>query len=402
MKRPAEDMNDGRGQKRPPRTRYCMKALCPDELVMSLMGPRGSTKDQIHHETGSKLVFSNKDDYYPGTRFRVLGFYAETVQSILAAVQHLIQATITLGQQELVNPPAHGLEYTGKEEGEFLIRMCIPKAAFGELIGPKGSRIKELRAETGCKVFIENDTFAGHQMVRIIGPAEMLQSCTERVIGASQTDAGSEDYQNWAQILNFSDLDVGGYQGGGRTSRPRAAEAEAPPQDAWGGHVTEARYTDGAGDAHQGGGGGGKRRGGGGPPEKASESVMLLDNVVRGFPEGTSGLLYSISFGLPLCHLQTLLENQTLAQLEESFSVQLQHPQPAETDDPWSIQPISLVGTLLNMYTAHITLHKLVKQIEQEAAAAEQQEVLEEEDPQVLKAKIAELQAQLAGIAGKK
>ena len=41
------------------------KSQCPDHVVAALLGSRGAVKDEIQQETGTKLVFSNRGDYFP-------------------------------------------------------------------------------------------------------------------------------------------------------------------------------------------------------------------------------------------------------------------------------------------------------------------------------------------------
>merc|ERR1712107_339449 len=71
--------------------------------------------------------------------------------------------------------------------------------------GHGGSRIKELRADTGTKVFIENDTIAGHQMVRVIGTPDAIHNCIGRLSDVLASEAGSEEHAQWARLINFSE-----------------------------------------------------------------------------------------------------------------------------------------------------------------------------------------------------
>lgn len=69
-----------------PRTKHAFKVLITDSLAAGLLGTHGSVKDDIQKETGARLVFSNRNDYFPDTKYRVLGIYAMTRTSYLTCL----------------------------------------------------------------------------------------------------------------------------------------------------------------------------------------------------------------------------------------------------------------------------------------------------------------------------
>eukprot|EP00438_Fugacium_kawagutii_P021817 Skav230867 [mRNA] locus=scaffold1335:224296:235768:- [translate_table: standard] len=86
MKRAHED-GSGQGAQQwrrrdGPKMKYCLKALIPDVLASFLLRDKGTLKDELQQEpgsvqrgeeSGSRLVFSNKGDFFPDTQLRVLG-----------------------------------------------------------------------------------------------------------------------------------------------------------------------------------------------------------------------------------------------------------------------------------------------------------------------------------------
>merc|ERR1719277_2687009 len=104
-------------------------------------------------------------------------------------------------------PPGYGegeSALIGREENEYVFHVAIPAKARGKLIGPKGANIQQLRAETGAKVFVENESYDGHQAARIIGPPEVLVQALQLVNDIVQEQAGTEEFAEWADCRQFS------------------------------------------------------------------------------------------------------------------------------------------------------------------------------------------------------
>merc|ERR1740117_2269190 len=85
--------------------KYAFKILCTDELTRMILGARGSNKDQIQEDTMTKLIFSNKGDYFPNSCFRVLVIYADEITSILQATEVILVLLIELAELERQKPP---------------------------------------------------------------------------------------------------------------------------------------------------------------------------------------------------------------------------------------------------------------------------------------------------------
>eukprot|EP00429_Kryptoperidinium_foliaceum_P102937 CAMPEP_0176254354 /NCGR_PEP_ID=MMETSP0121_2-20121125/36489_1 /TAXON_ID=160619 /ORGANISM="Kryptoperidinium foliaceum, Strain CCMP 1326" /LENGTH=193 /DNA_ID=CAMNT_0017594161 /DNA_START=44 /DNA_END=621 /DNA_ORIENTATION=+ len=183
--------------------RHAFKVLCPEPLVSSIMGARGATKDAIQAETGTKLVVSNRDEHFPGTRFRVLVIYSDEATGVLGALDRIVNHIAECAESEKVKPPPSFVdtkegEFLGREPGEVVMRALIPVRASGAIIGAKGANIQAIRDEYQAKVFIDKNNTQGHQVLRLIAQVENLRSVLVRINDCLQEEAHTEAFQEWA------------------------------------------------------------------------------------------------------------------------------------------------------------------------------------------------------------
>lgn len=350
--------------------RLALKVLCPDELTKVILGPKGIYKDQIQEESGAKLVFSLREDYFPNTYLRVLAIYADEDWNILQALDPLLAKLVECGDQEQGHSVPEGLELAGKEAGEYIFRLCLPVKGVSGLIGTAGVNIKQLKAETGVKVQIENNIVLGQQMIRIIGRPDQLRQGLEKVNEFVQRDAGTEAYQYYLQQVGFNDAWDQGWQ-------PAAPSRPGPKREAQA--AKHAPRVQGAvirppGDAHtpvvvRPPGGAvvippPGRQGGHGAAGSGDPGVAELADAVASMPEGTADMEYSVSFALPDALREYGMSEDFRYHLEEITGAKM-----GDDEDPSSGQ-LSLVGPLLGIYAAHLLLMKKALDVEEEQAAA--------------------------------
>eukprot|EP00929_Paragymnodinium_shiwhaense_P073897 TRINITY_DN37774_c0_g1_i1.p1 TRINITY_DN37774_c0_g1~~TRINITY_DN37774_c0_g1_i1.p1 ORF type:complete len:408 (+),score=123.67 TRINITY_DN37774_c0_g1_i1:139-1362(+) len=378
----------------------CLKVACPDELVKALMGPRGVIKTQIEKDTGCKLVFSQKDEYYPGTQLRVMGIYANEMDWILAAFNAVVQKTMECGKAERKGGGKGHKEslFLGKENGEYQIRLCLSRNLAGAVIGGGANNIKELRAASGCKVFIDNEACDGHRLARIIGVQASIADCMNRIAHGIVEETGTPEYAAWADNLRLdpSKSDLGPKrprQEGEGEDAPAAKRSTsmwqpaAPPPPA----QVPAEAT-------------GKTARPPPPPARAPARpagdtdvrITELGDAIGAFQEGEEFLTYSVTFPVATCRLETLLQEEFFSQVEDVSHAEVKLPEDEadNSGDAMVQRYVSVVGTILSIYYAHLLILKRVKELERDERQAEK--VAKEEDPDVLKAKIRELQAALA------
>lgn len=408
MKRAAEGGGGNDGGKRlcklgigVPRVRHAFKALVPDGLTTMLLGSRGSFKDQIQSETGTKLVFSNRGEYFPESSYRVLGIYADDMSCIDAAFGWIVPKIVELAEEERRNPPQDGPDLIGKEPGEYVFRLAVIKRMSSRIIGPGGINIKQIRHDTGAKVFIENDTKMEHQLVRVIGQPQPIMACLARVNAFIQEDCDEQDFfPRFASFVNFSEFQpsavppAGGATGGfckgkgGKGTAPAGDGREArsvlviPPSAA-----NVGRDTSGAEAL----------------PPSVQEDLAALADTLSAFPPGTLKMQYSVASELPAAHLGMLFANEGeyVKQVAEDTATNIDFEDEA-VQEPDAPRPMTIVGGLLNAYTAHAMVLVKLRAAEAKEREEEQRQATEQsEDPEVLKARIQELQAQLAKVSGK-
>ena len=187
-------------------------------------------KDQLQSEVGCRIVVSGRDEYFPGTRWRVLLIYSDKaeagpeqasnrqckhcgilriaarlyllrfVQAILGVMQHVIRDIIECGAKESASADA---DFLGVDRGTYIVRCVVTKQISSAIIGPKGNNARAIREESGSRVIIDPNITAGHQMVKLVGEPQGLRIALARVNQFVQEQYGSPSYMEWATIKSF-------------------------------------------------------------------------------------------------------------------------------------------------------------------------------------------------------
>jgi len=433
-----------------PQTINAFKVLVTDTLCAALLGSHGSVKDQIQQETGTKLVFSNRGDYFPQTSYRVLGVYADDETSILAAFDHIMRRIVELGEEERKAPPLAGPELLGKEYGEYVFRFCVTRKMCTQIIGTAGSVIKKIRQDTGAKVFIENDTFCGHRSARVIGGSDNILNALCQINELVQRECEDPDFVPFAGVVNFGDKDEqhldelfadpggppagkggkdagkdsgkGGKSFGGKALGKNGGKPAEGKNGGGGGALGWSSAAAAAGMASAAGKGqskGGpvtvpfktaaKVSGGAAPHERSVEGdIERLSEDLKSFPADTLDSQYSMECEISTAQVEMMTSNADgdnyfqYVQGATGTNVETVPPRSADIEET---QRFSIVGCLPHIYTAHCMLMLRGQQLLAEWAAWEtgeaQEDAVEDEDPDVLKARIAELQAMLKRAEGR-
>lgn len=406
------------GGKGVPRTRTAFKVLVTDNLAASILGARGAVKDEIQQETGTKLVFSNRGDYFPHTYFRVLAIYSDDPHNIMRAFEWILPRIVDAGEEERKNPPKEGPELLGKEPGEYVFRFCVTKKMSSHIIGSGGVNIKQIRTETGAKVFIENDTQLGHRLCRIIGQPDQILPCLEMVSEYVNREAEDQEnfYSCFAGIVNFGqaaaegwtppveqqDHDKGGHgKGWGGSGGHKGGGGGYRDDSDWGGggkaHVVKPKQPTGPPPSYEVGEDATETGPCDPPLGSVQEEVDGLADILGQLPQGAAQLQYSISCEIPHYQVMVLTANDAeyVRYVEEATGTNASFDEGDGSGGPEEGRPMTLVGPLLSVYTAHAMMMQKLRVTE-----AEEQKSAESEDPAVLKTRILELQAQLARVTG--
>ncbi|CAE8679011.1 unnamed protein product, partial [Polarella glacialis] len=403
-----------------PRTRHAFKALITDGLAASLLGSGGSVKDEIQKETGARLVCSSRGDYFPSTRYRVMGIYSDDPSTILDVFGCIMPTLVEQGDEERrqLGSSDKQSDLTGKEPGEYIFRFCVTRRMQSQLVGTGGCNIKHIRHDSGAKVFLENESVMGHRTGKIIGTPETLLTALRLINEFVQCESEYEEefYQGFARLVNFSEAEANGWQPPSEPKdgdKPRSARRNIGP----GGVVNSATNAQAAESILQvppapppavphpaispvakssvserllnlnalpkappkslpsldGGSSSSSSVLPPPPPVPAAsdpnEDVDALADALESFPSGTVRLQYSVCCELPAARISAIVgeAGDFLKQVEEASGVAVDIDR--EGGD-WhdANRMMTLVGPLLNIYVAHAMVMSRLRRIEADEA----------------------------------
>jgi len=381
MSRPIGD--DGGGEESKGRGRgrggsFVFKVLCPDALVSSIIGKGGDTRKAIEEASGARLKISGREEFYPETHCRVLVATAGEAKSIMLALEQIMTKVVEVGNVEVEQRDRGGGKgrrveesdsMLGKEPGEYTFRAALPAPSTGALIGSRGAKIKALRERTGAKVFVDNEIFEGHQMVRLIGTSQAIVLALPSVCEAIDEEMNEERLQQWASVLVFQE---GGRKGKGAGKRPPAWEERGKGEDS---------------------GGKGSRRGGGeerrarsrsrnahprwelqeqpwvpepfsafrGPPTEGHATAHLeaMHAMSLEFPPGALGMAHAVTCDLPNYRVGGLIgrKGEYINYVQRETGAQVAFSEAPRSSEV-SHRTMTITGPLLAVYAAHMLMMK--------------------------------------------
>jgi len=421
MRRGAEDDSHGPPAKRrnrehnavdpgvPQKLKHAFKVLLPNDVAASLLGSKAAMKEDIQSRTGTKLVFSNRNDYFPKTQMRVLGIFCDVITGIHQALEEIVPKVAELAEEERKSGKGDGKNREhrefeifeclhGKEIGEYVFRLCITQGIAGLLIGSGGANIKGIRRDSGAKVFIENDTEGGHRLVRIIGGKKEILKALEQLNAYVQQEADQEDFfSSYASVINFGALlsEDGEHsrgpivperserrsRGGGKGSdRAREQQDRRDQHGSW-----EERFLEEPIVPRQGGRG----SSGASTPSGVREGLDHLADVIKTMPERGIDLLYALNCRVPAHFLDSV--EKSFETIMEETGVELKIMD--EEDDSGCL--VSITGSIPRIYSGHSLLLQRVYQLKDEEQGRNRGSEDQAADPEELKRQIQELEARL-------
>jgi len=292
----------------------------------------------------------------------------------------------------------------GKEPGEYIFRAALPAPCTGALIGPRGSKIKALRDKTGAKVFVENETYEGHQMVRVIGSTESIIQALPSVSDAIEDEMPEDKLAQWAAVMSFKEAGGGrARKGGGKRSRR-------------------------GGGGEDRGGGKGARRGGEerGSDRKQSRSrsrsrhqdredeaepspwdvpeifdsspIETIKSLVDQFPPGALSMAHAVSCDLPNYRVGGLIgrRGDYINHVQRETGTQVVF---SDANSEVTHRTMTVTGPLVAVYAAHMMMMKRFHEDEaRDEAEASRPPRGRGQAPPSEEAHIGELQSQLADL----
>mmetsp|Transcript_18992 Transcript_18992/g.35621 ORF Transcript_18992/g.35621 Transcript_18992/m.35621 type:complete len:470 (+) Transcript_18992:36-1445(+) len=390
------------------RGKHAFKILCPEPLTSGILGHRGSTKDRIQDECQCRLVMSNRDEFYPGTRLRLVVVQAEEQYWILKALDRILELLADCAETERQSPNGRTAvqgeaDFLGKEAGELVLRAAVPVRVGSAIIGPKGAHVQALKEEAGAKITIDKEHRQMHQLCRLAARPEGIRIILNRISEHLAEDCVQrpKDFESWAAIRSF---DWQEDHGQGRDTR------EGYGRDGHGRDGREFRDRDGPRDAPRDGGryGHDAQKGGHGPnygqgtngpskpggalsrgrPRSASPRrhrsrspgrfaaarppaplpMETLASALSGLQEGALDFEYEVTCELPPHKVSAMIGpgGQIVRNVRHSTGTLIHF---AEGPQGQREQTMHIKGPLLGVYRAHVMMMRRYHEHEAEALA---------------------------------
>mmetsp|Transcript_38896 Transcript_38896/g.93007 ORF Transcript_38896/g.93007 Transcript_38896/m.93007 type:complete len:404 (+) Transcript_38896:31-1242(+) len=345
MKRGYEDVGAFSGTRRRtgdqglPRAKFGLKALLPDAFASFLLRDRGSAKEQLQEESGARLVFSNKGDFFPDTLLRVLGVFSDTAEAVMMALDLILGKIGELAEDERSRPPPAGCEMLG-EEGEFIFRLILPRDLTGLLIGNQGANIKQLRRESGAKIVFRDDTVAGHRFITLSGVPESLSEALRRITEYMHQESGSDEFQQYLRVINFNDAGAHEGSGGQWNSDGQGKGGYRQPPAAV--RMESKAFT------------------------QAPDGLHLLGEDLAMLPRGAAEMSYSVSCVLPAQLVPALIgkAGELVRSIQDRTGAKIDISRDSIPGKD-GLRKMECIGPLLSIYSAHTLMMQRLQEVEQ-------------------------------------
>jgi len=202
-----------------------LKYLAPEAMAAAIIGKGGSVIAAMRQSCNAKITLTEQGETYHRTECRVLTAQANTEESLNDISKQIIAKIAEIVKSSASEMLGH--------EGEIKLRMLVPRAAVGGVIGKGGSTIKQIRESSGAKISISDPNGTGpgaEQIVAVAGTTEALEQVFTEVNKQIQMLNGEVWFATWAadtqvaQSSTFNGLTggSGGYQLAMRPGVPHA------------------------------------------------------------------------------------------------------------------------------------------------------------------------------------
>ena len=161
-----------------------LKILIPNYAAGAIIGKGGTNIGDLQNQYGAKIRLSPSREFYPGTEERIVVLTGEVSQII--DLNNYIIDKVHIDATE-----GPGARLRDEERGQ-KVKIVVPNATAGLVIGRGGSTIKALQEETGAKIMISGRDEAkvpGERIITISGNTDQRTEATQKVISKVSADA---------------------------------------------------------------------------------------------------------------------------------------------------------------------------------------------------------------------
>jgi predicted PilT family ATPase len=177
----------------------------------TVIGRQGATINTMQQKSGSRIRVSNAHDYFPGTQERVVLITGTEVSQVEAGTRCVLEE-VFCNAESLQNRE-------GNADAPVLLKLIIPNAAAGLVIGKGGENIRKMVEDSGAKIQLTGKELQvpglEERVLNVTGSVPQLMKASELVVHKICDDTEVR-FQNIS--TNYSRMQFG-----------------APPPVPWGG-----------------------------------------------------------------------------------------------------------------------------------------------------------------------
>jgi RNA-binding protein Nova len=377
-------MGKGSGKRRPDEYTHAFKVLCPEELVALLMGKGGLVKDALQEETGAKLMVSQRDEYFPGTQLRILTVLHDDSDGICGVLSRMVDNVVecTKSHRPSATPAVTGeQDFVGKDAGTYVFRVAVSPRMARNIIGPKGTKVAQMREECQAEIGIAKEISLDHQRLKVVASPEGIMRALQLINVTIQEEASSASFKDWV-LTDFprtGDSEARGRQRQGVASEP--PERERSPR-----RNQSQRDSRESGYQHD--------------PRQADIDVALgiIDNAFQGFPEGTLDEEHVITCDLPVQNVSAMIgkKGAFVKEVRKITRTQIHFEEASSAPGSAETQTMTIQGKIPDTYRAHVMM--MQKYVEVEEAQKREAEPQVQPEVEDLQRQLLELQQKLEAV----
>lgn len=166
-------------------TQCAVKLLVSNNVAGRIIGKAGQFVSQLQSDCGCRIKLSQSNHYFPGTNDRVClveGKLANVHLALAAVYGKISEQTSSLATQR-----SDTTEEVSRRHEVIVVRLLVPTASCGMLIGKGGNHIKEISDKSGAKMQLAQKDEAtaivtSERVLTITADIDSAISCTHLIL----------------------------------------------------------------------------------------------------------------------------------------------------------------------------------------------------------------------------